>query len=58
MSFACVRLSPPHSRMMMLLPRFWKVDTVAWAIVDSEFTDSLTYRLYIPGIPIGKAVKA
>jgi hypothetical protein len=53
-----VRLSPPHSRMMMLLPRFWKVDTVAWAIVDSEFTDSLTYRLYIPGIPIGKAVKA
>ena len=42
---------------MIVLPLL-EVNPVAWTIVDAQFADTQPYRLYIPGIPKGKAIKS
>jgi hypothetical protein len=56
MSFACVLLSPPQSRAMIVASSFLKVDTVAGAVVDTELADAFANRLGVTCVPLGQPI--
>jgi len=58
MSLAWVRLSPPQSKTMIVLPRFLKIDTIAGAVVDAQLTNSFADRFSVACVPLSQPIQS
>jgi hypothetical protein len=50
MSFVCVLLSPPQSKMINYVSSSLKIDSITWPVCDTKLGDTLSHGLYVSSV--------